>query len=428
MDFTQNNRLAQITTHTLIIGIDVAKHKHVARAIDDRGMDLSKRLIFTNTLEGFGQLMEWAKKLSEEYGRPNIMIGMEPTGHYWLNLAYYLKAEGIKPVVVNPMKVKRSKELDDDSPTKNDTKDAKVIAQVIRDGRYHEPILPEDVYAELREGMKLYDIMKEDQSSIKAQMHNALDRYFPEFLSVFKDWTGKAALHLLDKGYLPEDIVQSSEEELLLEVKKAARRSVGVKRIQELKRAAESSIGLTTGLTMARHEIRYLVDQYKALEERLIALEAQLEKLVLHVPGADRMMEIKGVSVLTIAGFFAEVGDLRQYKDPRQIIKLAGLNLKMNQSGLFKGKTTITKRGRKRLRSLLYQVARPLSIHNDGFSKLHAYYRHRANNPLTGKQSFIALARKLVKILYIIGTRGCAFSEERMLKDIPFTHNVQEVA
>src|SRR5690625_7257816 len=75
--------------------------------------------------------------------------------------------------------------------------------------------------------MKLYDIMKEDQSSIKAQMHNALDRYFPEFLSVFKDWTGKAALHLLDKGYLPEDIVQASEEELLLEVKQTARRAVG---------------------------------------------------------------------------------------------------------------------------------------------------------------------------------------------------------
>jgi len=37
MDFTQNNRLAQITTQTLIIGVDVVKHKHVARAVDDRG-------------------------------------------------------------------------------------------------------------------------------------------------------------------------------------------------------------------------------------------------------------------------------------------------------------------------------------------------------------------------------------------------------
>lgn len=390
MDFTQNERLDQITENTLIIGIDVAKHKHVARAIDDRGRDLAKRLVFSNTLRGFKELMEWANALSIEHEKSKLILGMEPTGHYWLNLAYYLKAQEKHIVVVNPMKVKRSKELDDDSPSKNDTKDAKVIAQVVRDGRYHDPILPEGIYAELREGIKLHDIIQEDLSSIKAQMHNVLDRYFPEFLTVFKDWTGKAALHLLGKGYLPEDIRSHSKEELLVEVKMAAKRGVGRKRIIELKQAADSSVGLTVGLRMAKQELSYLVDQYRALQERLLAHEALLEELVLHVPGADKMMDMKGISSLTVAGFFAEVGDLSNYRDPRQIIKLAGLNLKMNQSGLFKGKTTITKRGRRRLRSLLYQVALPLSIHNEGFKQLHHYYTKRSKNPLTGKESLIA--------------------------------------
>ncbi|MGD6858355.1 IS110 family transposase, partial [Bacillus infantis] len=115
MDITQNERLRQINEHTLIIGIDIAKYNHVARAIDDRGIDLSKRLVFPNSLEGFNLLLQWARQLSQETGRPNLMIGMEPTGHYWLNLAYFLKAKGEKTVVVNPMKVKKSKELDDDS-------------------------------------------------------------------------------------------------------------------------------------------------------------------------------------------------------------------------------------------------------------------------------------------------------------------------
>lgn len=52
-------------------------------------------------------------------------------------------------------------------------------------------------------------------------MYNALTCYFPEFLSLFRDWTGKAAFHLLDKGYLPDDIMQVTEEELLFELKKA---------------------------------------------------------------------------------------------------------------------------------------------------------------------------------------------------------------
>lgn len=50
MDFTQNNRLAQINEQTLIIGIDIAKRKHVACTIDDRGRDLVKRLVFTSLL------------------------------------------------------------------------------------------------------------------------------------------------------------------------------------------------------------------------------------------------------------------------------------------------------------------------------------------------------------------------------------------
>lgn len=408
--------------------MDIAKHKHVARAIDDRGRDLVKRLVFPNSYQGFTAFIEWAHQLSETYDRPNLMVGMEPTGHYWLNLAYYLKAQTIHVVVVNPMKVKRFKEMDDDSPTKNDTKDAKVIAQIMRDGRYHEPTLPEDVYAELREGMKLYDMIQEDMSSIKAQMQNALDRYFPEFRTVFKDWTGKAAFHLLDRGYLPVDIRQASEEELLREVKQAASRAVGIKRIQALKEAAENSVGLQVGLGMARQEIRYLLEQYQVMEERLTALEAQLEVLVLHIPGADEMIQIKGVRAITVAGFFAEVGDLSNYQDPRQIIKLAGLNLKMNQSGKFKGRTTITKRGRSRLRRILYQVAKPLALHNKGFQQLHHHYRYRSHNPLSGKQSFIALARKLIKIFYVLGTRDCSFSEERMIRDIPMISMEQDIA
>ncbi|WP_017473877.1 IS110 family transposase [Amphibacillus jilinensis] len=213
-----------------------------------------------------------------------------------------------------------------------------------------------------------------------------------------------------------------------MEVKQAATRAVGIKRIQALKEVAENSVGLQGGLQMGRQEIRYLLDQYQALEERLIALEAQLKELVLHIPGSEEMMAIKGVSAITVAGFFAEVGDLSNYQDPRQIIKLAGLNLKLNQSGYFKGQTTITKRGRKRLRNLLYQVARPLSLHNDGFKQLHHYYRYRTTNPLSGKQSFIALSRKLIKIFFLIGTRNCTFSEEQMIRDIPMISDTPEAA
>lgn len=153
-----------------------------------------------------------------------------------------------------------------------------------------------------------------------------------------------------------------------------------------------------------------------------------LYALVLTIPGAKEMSEIKGIGLMTVVGFLAEVGDLSQYDHPRQVLKLAGLNLRMNASGKHKGKTTLTKRGRKRLRALLFRVAMPLAATNEAFKSLHDYYRHRPVHPLTGKQSLIALCHKLIRVLFVIGRRQCAFSEKRMMQDIPHLQHAQGVA
>ena len=140
------------------------------------------------------------------------------------------------------------------------------------------------------------------------------------------------------------------------------------------------------------------------------------------------MLAMKGVGAMTVAGFFAEVGDLNNYDDPRQLLKLAGLNLRRNESGTHKGQARISKRGRRKLRALLFRVAMPLSSQNPAFKKLHDYYRNRSDNPLTGKQSLIALCGKLLRIFFVIGTRQCDFDEERMIRDISHFRDTQEAA
>ncbi|SFM57641.1 Transposase [Paenibacillus sp. 1_12] len=118
--------------------------------------------MFENSREGFELLADWFRKITMEQGFQDVIIGMEPTGHYGLNLAYYLKEQHILCGVVNPLHVKKSKELDDNSPTKNDIKDAKVIAQLVKDGRYPVPNLLQGIYAELREAMKIRDHLSTD--------------------------------------------------------------------------------------------------------------------------------------------------------------------------------------------------------------------------------------------------------------------------
>ena len=74
-----------------------------------------------------------------------------------------------------------------------------------------------------------------------------------------------------------------------------------------------------------------------------------VEHHVCQIPGVEEVLKIKGVGLVIIAGILSEAGGLARFDYPRQIVKLAGLNLKENSSEKHKGKTTISKRGRRRL-------------------------------------------------------------------------------
>ncbi|MDD9271469.1 IS110 family transposase [Paenibacillus sp. MAHUQ-63] len=107
----------------------------------------------------------------------------------------------------------------------------------------------------------------------------------------------------------------------------------------------------------------------------------------------------------SVAGFLAEVGDIHKYDHGQQIIRLAGLNLKENSSGKRKGKTGISKRGRSRLRALLFRAVMPMVAKNPAFKALHHYYTTRSRNPLKKKQSIIALCGRLIRILFTLVTK-----------------------
>ena len=143
-----------------------------------------------------------------------------------------------------------------------------------------------------------------------------------------------------------------------------------------------------------------------------------LEKTVMQVPYVEKLLAIKGVGLITVAGFIAEVGDIRRFTSPKQIQKLAGLSLKENSSGKHKGRTTISKRGRKRLRRILFQVVLPLIRSNQEFRDVYQYYTTRIQKPLKGKQAIIAVGCKLIRVFYALLTKGTDYDAGKLSSDI----------
>ena len=82
MNYNQNRKIAQITPETLIIGVDIAKFKHVARAQDFRGIEFGSPCYFENTKEGFQYFLDWICQLKQKNEMHQVIVGMKSTGHY----------------------------------------------------------------------------------------------------------------------------------------------------------------------------------------------------------------------------------------------------------------------------------------------------------------------------------------------------------
>jgi len=96
----QNQLIENITVHHLVVGVDIAQEVHVARAVNFRGIALGNPLEFRNDEEGFKSLYRWIRDLLVSYKLTTTIVGMEPTGHYWLGLAHYLKDSEVDPLSV----------------------------------------------------------------------------------------------------------------------------------------------------------------------------------------------------------------------------------------------------------------------------------------------------------------------------------------
>lgn len=76
-----------------------------------------------------------------------------------------------------------------------------------------------------------------------------------------------------------------------------------------------------------------------------------------------------------------------------------------------------SRRGRRRLRYLLFQATKPAVLHAGEFRQLHVYYTARAGNPLKKMQPLTVTACKVLRVIYTILKTGTAYGPQKMLKD-----------
>lgn len=116
-----------------------------------------------------------------------------------------------------------------------------------------------------------------------------------------------------------------------------------------------------------------------------------------------RLETIKGLGFISIVTVIAETNTFDKIANQKQLASYAGLDIVYNDSGLRKGKTSISKKGNKFIREAVFMPALSASQHNH---KMNELYLRLVNNGKNKKLALIAIARKLLLLIYTLWKNG----------------------
>lgn len=158
--------------------------------------------------------------------------------------------------------------------------------------------------------------------------------------------------------------------------------------------------------------IKSLNSTIKSFEKQLESLEAEITRsLEEQSEFNDKVKKIvdsiSGLGKLTVGNIAAELDGFALITSQSQLTSYAGYDIVENQSGRYKGKTKISKRGNRHIRRALYFPAiTVVRFEGDIFEQLYSRVYNRTKIKMKG---YVAVQRKLLCIIYTLWKNDAAF-------------------
>ncbi len=388
-------------------GVDIAKVDHVIDAVDERGEQVAKAMAFKNSEAGFERCVAWLESVAEEPS--DVAVAMEATGHYWMACFAFLASRGYAVTVVNPMQVHAVRRIKSLSGVKNDRIDAWLIAETLRIGEFDPTRLATDELQSLKTLTRYRQSLRDQMAEVKTKATCIMDSYFPEYEGLFSDMFGAASMALLSKACMPSAIARMKAPSIAKTLSEASRGRLGMDKAAEVRAAAKGSVGIRLGEDAAAFEVSEYVDLIKLLEKKQRRADSQIAELLERVE--PLILTIPGVSVTLGSQIVAEIGDVSRFRNAASIVKYAGLNSGVSQSGKFEAKgSPITKVGSPYLRRALWLAADTARRYDPN---LREFYEKKRDEGKCHRVAVTAVARKLCHIVYAIMRDQVAYDPER---------------
>ena len=377
------------------IGIDIAKRNHEVSIIDADGKILSKSISIANSQKGLDTFNNYLSSFNVT--SENSIIGMESTGHYWLNLYSSLVNLNFNVFVINPIQTNTFRKMYI-RKTKNDSKDSYIIAQIMRFGEFSSfSISDENIFA-IRQLSRYRSSLVDECSNWKRKVITILDQVFPEYSDLFSDTFGVTSKEVLSKYPLPENMLEVSTKELTSLLNKASNGRFGIGKAQEIKEYATKSFGISFAKETFSFQIKQIINQISFIESQLKELEKEITNILKTLN--SEITTITGIGDILGASILGEIGDISRFEKASQLVAFAGLDVAINQSGEFTGtEMKITKRGSPYLRRSIW-IAATIACFKD--PALSVYYKKLIDRGKKHLTAVGAVARKMCNIIFSV--------------------------
>lgn len=160
-------------------------------------------------------------------------------------------------------------------------------------------------------------------------------------------------------------------------------------------------------LKLKEQQIEFLEKNIQIIETEISRITEQDKEFSQRVKNIEA---VKGLRLLTIVTVLCETNGFTQFNNIRQVVSYAGLDIAERQSGLFKGKTRISKKGNARIRECLYMPALSATTYNEPIKAL--YQRVVERNPTIKRKGVIAGMRKLLILIFVLWKKNEAYNAQ----------------
>ncbi len=407
---TPDQKAAFARTFPVHVGVDTGKRFHVLVARGPDGLRRKPMKVLVSR-EGFGRADAELQALFPDIERSRMLIGLEFAGHHGFTFAHFLASRGYPIMNVLPAHTKRTKELEDNSPLKADAKDAGVICRLVGDGTFVRFPFLETPYAELRVLVSYRHRLAVEATRFKNRLQGLLDLAWPEFVAQFSTLAKHTPIGLLERWPLPQDLLAAHKATVRAYARKISKGKFVTERFERLYTSAQQTIALPQATTERRMEIQGTLARWRLVRKQMLEAEARISELMARLPSAQALLTVPEVSAVCAATILAELGTPGDYAHPRQVLKLAGMNLIEKSSGSSQGRRRQSKRGRPMLRRQLFLLAGRWCQRRGLYR---SYYEALlARNGGLKTKAVCAIARKLVPLVLAVLQRGEPFDKTR---------------